>query len=390
MSIPNQIITVNYNEKKLNVTLDSGATVSYLRKDSVQRLKLPILPNNQLALLADMKTRMKSIGEVDFLVSLGNIQLRLRALVMENLQAECFGGTTFHADNDIITNIKEGTILLHGKFLIKQANSVHVPLFRPPSETLPSIGYRMENSSRPNHCDSHAISLPFNSVTYPGDDLCIPLPNNVQQCGYLSISPSFPLSYDNTQWVPQVCEVLNGFAMYKNFSDRPLLVKKYSNFRPHAVNVASITDLNSSSCANPKDPADNSHMLPSKSQWTLQGPPGPLSEVPTKTEELISSISINASIISEQQHARLVALHRQFHTVVNNDLKSGYNQKAGTFYAEFAFSNKPPPTKVFSPQYNKRCSDILQAKCDQLESQGVLVDPQHHGVSVVHVSTSWI
>ena len=75
MSIPSQIITVIYNEKKLNVTLDLGATVSYLRKDLVLKLKLPILSNNQLALLADLKTRMKSLGEVDFLVSLGNTQL---------------------------------------------------------------------------------------------------------------------------------------------------------------------------------------------------------------------------------------------------------------------------------------------------------------------------
>ena len=75
MSIPSQIITVIYNEKKLYVTLDLGATVSYLRKDLVLKLKLPILSNNQLVLLADLKTRMKSLCEVDFLVSLGNTQL---------------------------------------------------------------------------------------------------------------------------------------------------------------------------------------------------------------------------------------------------------------------------------------------------------------------------
>jgi len=90
---------VSYNDENFNITLDSGATVSYLRKDKALKLKLSIFPNSQLALLADMKTRMKSLGEVDFLVSVNNIQLRLRALVMENLQAECFGGTTFHADN---------------------------------------------------------------------------------------------------------------------------------------------------------------------------------------------------------------------------------------------------------------------------------------------------
>ena len=112
---------------------------------------------------------------------------------METLQAECFGGTTFHADNDIITNIKGGTILNHGKFLIKQANPTHVPLFLPPLETLTSVGYCMEDSSNPKYC-LNAILLPFNSVTYPGDDLKIPLSNKAQQCGYLSITPCFPIS----------------------------------------------------------------------------------------------------------------------------------------------------------------------------------------------------
>ena len=46
--------------------------------------------------------------------------------------------------------------------------------------------------------------------------------------------------------------------------------------------------------------------------------------------------------------------------------------------------------RFFCPRDNKRCADLLQAKCDQLENQGVLVDPQHHGDSVVHVSPSWI
>ena len=83
-------------------------------------LGLDISPNKQLALLADQKTRIASIGEVDFLVSVGGIKLRVRALVMENLQSECFGETTFHVDNDIETRIKAGTIRIHGKFVVSQ------------------------------------------------------------------------------------------------------------------------------------------------------------------------------------------------------------------------------------------------------------------------------
>ena len=86
-------------------------------------------------MLADQKTRMASLGEVDFLVTLDNIQLRIRALVMKNLQADCFAGTTFHADNDVETNIKKGTITLHGKFVVDQHNLVRdMPVHPPPAQ----------------------------------------------------------------------------------------------------------------------------------------------------------------------------------------------------------------------------------------------------------------
>ena len=120
------------------ITLDSGATVSYIRLSEVKRLAIEVFPNDQLALLADQKTRMASLGEVDFTVTLGNIMLRVRALVMKNLQADCFGGTTFHADNDIEARIKTGEIKIHGKFVIKQSNPVSaLPLYPPSTELMP-------------------------------------------------------------------------------------------------------------------------------------------------------------------------------------------------------------------------------------------------------------
>ena len=90
-SIPSQILTVKYDSKDLDITLDSGATVSYMRLNVAVMLNLHILPNSQLAMLADRKTRMESVGEIDALVTFENIQLRLRTLIMNNLQADCFG-----------------------------------------------------------------------------------------------------------------------------------------------------------------------------------------------------------------------------------------------------------------------------------------------------------
>ena len=133
------MLTVRYNKYDFNITLDSGATVSYMKLDVANRLNLQIHPNNQLALLADQKTRMASLGEIDIVVCFVNIQLRLRALVMKDLQSECFGGTTFHVDNQIEANIKDGVMLLHGKFTVQQSNpQVDIQPFPPPTELLDS------------------------------------------------------------------------------------------------------------------------------------------------------------------------------------------------------------------------------------------------------------
>ena len=178
---------VSYNNLSLLITLDSGATVSYIKLNKALSLGLTIAPNNQLALLADQQTRMASLGEVDFVVTMGNVLMRVRALVMKNLQAECFGGTTFHADNDIEARIKTGTISIHGRFIVDQSNPYKaIRIHPPPSEEVQSTQLniidsepKLRHPSPPcSIYDSdqaptriNAISLPFESVVKPEEDL---------------------------------------------------------------------------------------------------------------------------------------------------------------------------------------------------------------------------
>ena len=143
--------------------------MSYLKLSLALSLGLQIAPNNQLALLADQKTRMASLGEVDFNITLGSVQMRVRALMMKNLQAQCFGGTTFHADNDIETRIRAGTVKIHGRFLIEQSNSHEVSeIYPPPTEQvfhLPALLRRLPlMKPAPNHLTQYprsAISMPY-------------------------------------------------------------------------------------------------------------------------------------------------------------------------------------------------------------------------------------
>ena len=53
--IPSATLSVTYRGEKVNITLDSGATVSFMSLSLVKMLKAPIKPNGQLAQLAIQK-----------------------------------------------------------------------------------------------------------------------------------------------------------------------------------------------------------------------------------------------------------------------------------------------------------------------------------------------
>ncbi len=114
--VPSQILTVYNNNQPLNITLDSGATVSFIRLAVAIEHNFTIQPNQQLALLADEKTRLAALGEIDVTLTRANFTVRLRALVVKNLQSACFGGTNFHLENDIEPRIKHICILPTARF----------------------------------------------------------------------------------------------------------------------------------------------------------------------------------------------------------------------------------------------------------------------------------
>ena len=111
---------------------------------------------------------------------------------------------------------------------------------------------------------------------------------------------------------------------------------------------------------------------------------------PMDQNELLSLIKFNEHAVSNQQLAVIHTINKENMQVFDKDLRGGYNHHSGKFFADFTFSNRPPPFKVFVPQYNKKCADLQQSKCDELESQGVLVNPKLYHLSVLHVSPSWI
>ena len=171
----------------------------------------------------------------------------------------------------------------------------------------------------------------------PSPFLKIPLPPSASDVDVISISPSFPKIYEDNRWTPHICRVVNGNALYPNLSNSPLLASKFSHFKPHLVHVNSILDVSTAS-----------HSPNSRRLSQIPHP-----TVPVDKKYLLGLIKINENILSQQQLWRLQTINEENFIVFVNNLSGGYNHFSGKFYADFSFSNRPPPAKVYVPQYTR-------------------------------------
>ena len=144
--VPSMVLTAKFRGKVFPVTFDNGATVSFIREDLAIALGLKFQPNAQLASLADSRYRIKSLGEVNFIVTektTGKALLRIRALIMKNLAVPCYGGQTFQLDNSAYADISTVTISLHsGRFLINQGPYTGPPAQPPQCNLLMILGHQ--------------------------------------------------------------------------------------------------------------------------------------------------------------------------------------------------------------------------------------------------------
>ena len=108
----------------------------------------------------------------------------------------------------------------------------------------------------------------------------------------------------------------------------------------------------------------------------------------THCRELLDEVKVNREIMSDQQIKMLDDILMENIKAFNEDLSEGYCKKSQPHEATFSFrkENKAPPYKIWVPQFNRRCQDLLQSKCDELEASGVLVDPKEHGNDNRHQS----
>ena len=333
--VPSQSFIVNYQDTAFEIHLDSGATVSFIKLQLAQSLNITIYPNGQLAQLADEKTRMQSLGEINILITTnGTILLRLRALVVKQLQVGCYAGTTFHVDNQIEANISSGTISLHnGKFVIRQFNKFAIggPLAHPPpAQTIGSFSHPTAVSDHPVQISSYITSDQLNSQfqqmkteimgvltsstprdhqeqvktvdnldvvkpvepvrgatvhmrekknLLPGGMYKIKLHSAHWQEENVAVIPQFhKLDHLGPAWSPQICSIEDGNAVYKNVTGQVLQHPGGVHFHTISAPIISSEDLDST---------------------ILGRSPGPKLSSSTDVVEKLSEMKINSKIMNK-------------------------------------------------------------------------------------------
>ena len=103
-----------------------------------------------------------------------------------------------------------------------------------------------------------------------------------------------------------------------------------------------------------------------------------------------SSDVIFGKQLSQQQKQDFCNLHSEFDDVFQPTI-GRYNDYNGKVRARVNVGDtKPPPKKLHAPNYSKSNLEELQDKFDELECQGVFVRPEDVGITVEHVSPSFL
>ena len=266
--VSSQVLTVFYNSMPINITLDSGATTSFITEKLCHKLKVPILPNQQLARLGDGCTVIASVGEIDILLTRSTWSVRFRAIVVKTLNTDIYGGMTFLTDNDISMRPKTGEIKINNKHVIFQTNMI-MPAPTLKATDTPSSTTVLLNAKKvifPTQKqiwnETNDYGDPYPTSTFASEEnhdeaasLMVVLPIEFNQDDFVVVGSREENA--NKDWPPpQICQVKKGRISISNCSRKPIRIPKDVH----------LLDIQHSGTSTVKDIILNSQSLQSESE----------------------------------------------------------------------------------------------------------------------------
>ena len=152
---------VFYKQFPLQIILDSGAEISMIKTSVANYIGAPIQKSDQKALQADGVTPLSIAGETHLLLSRNGVNLKLEALVVNDLDIDILAGIPFLTINDIGLRPSKQEIIIGGSDVV-----CYGP---PPCE--PSI-------HRVRRTQAVVLRSPATSVIWPGEYLEVDLPDD--------------------------------------------------------------------------------------------------------------------------------------------------------------------------------------------------------------------
>ena len=340
---PSQILTMFTKQgQPIHITLDGGATGSFIKQECAIKNKFKIWNNNQTAGLADNKTSVKSIGYVEETLYRDNWSVKFKGLVVENLKADVYGGVPFMIENDIIQRPARNTITIHGKFTVMQTN--------------PTIQITQPNSAALITLSNLNIQ---SNILLPGQKINVPLPPTITS-EKVYIEPRIE-NVDDSWPQHNIYKNSNGCVTLHNETDKAIQIGK-------DVNLINITECNQ---INMDEIISTKH----NSKETKQ--------IENQLPMINKNVDNIRESLSQTQYDKLNQIHQKYQDVFDGKL-TGYNGFYGKHLVSinWADDTRPKSTRVNIPKWSSNRDKLLQEKIDQLTEMGVLTDPYEHDVQV--------
>ena len=190
-----------YRHQGVRLTLDTGATSSYIRSSLAHELGLPVKTASQMARQADGMSQLEVVGEVHCPLSRGPYTFQLDALVVRQLEDDILAGNPFLAVNDIAVRPAKRQIVVHGSDII-------------------SYGSQPESTPSVRRAQAHVLQSPVKTVLMPGEFIQVSTPHNIR----LLNDTRGPIRLSKHQHVCQVrqCGIALEVGQPKNLNKNPV------------------------------------------------------------------------------------------------------------------------------------------------------------------------
>ena len=287
------------------------------------------------------------MGEIDVTLTRDTWTVRLRALVVENLGADIFGGTVFLHDNDIATRQKKKEITVAGKHKV-YSTDLDLPLPKPIQPSLQSANAK-----------NSVITIDYSQVLLPEQTVSIPVhPTDYCDGDTVVIGPRD--ENKNSEWPPpQLSTVSDSKIQISNKSNQPVQLGK--DVRVISINKTEIIEPTlTKTCwkdrgtvhppATVRAGAVIRHRNGTVGAASVVGGADLLPDVAAgHADQNISLIQVNVKKTDRNLLEKIGSIHRKHANVFHQSLANGYNGAAGAHSVKlrWAENTRPPANKIF-------------------------------------------